>query len=85
LEYRVLSENSDYFEVQFSVLAETEKAICFDASRSDIGNRPVWLPKSQMIIVDGGNDFGKRYFAKRWFSIKIYGLKYYENISKEKL
>jgi len=70
--YRDLqSDVYNYIEIQSEVIAETEKAICFDFSRSDIGQRPVWVPKSQMQIVELGSDSGIRYFIKVWLWNKI--------------
>lgn len=72
--YQVANENKDYFECQLPTIAETEKAICFDADHSHIANqhRGVWIPKSQMIVVDGRADgFGFRYFIKNWLYKKL--------------
>lgn len=76
-QYRELCEiNSGYFEAQLPILAETETAICFDKDSSVSRNRevPVWIPKSQMKIVEfeTASDYVKtrdcdsRYFIKNW-------------------
>lgn len=73
-QYRKLSANTtEYFECQLPVVAETEKAICFDADRGHLNKtKEVWLPKSQMVILDlGRNDGGIRYFVKNWLYPKI--------------
>lgn len=73
--YNSLSQqNSGYFECQLPVLNETEKAICFDADNSHLTNqhRGVWVPKSQMEILDmieAGS--GTRYFIKNWLYSKF--------------
>lgn len=61
-------QDSGYFECQQPILSETEKAICFDTSRSWLSDqhKGVWIPKSQMIILDMGMDSGVRYFVKNW-------------------
>jgi hypothetical protein len=73
-QYSELSrQDSGYFECQMSVLNETEKAICFDADNSHLStqHRGVWVPKSQMEILDMGNDSGVRYFIKNWLYPKL--------------
>lgn len=71
--YRSLNgANSGYTEIQLPVLAETEKAICFDNYTGYLNHtKPVWMPKSQMQIVDGGAEFGVRYFVKNWLITKL--------------
>lgn len=65
--YRLLSlPTSDYDECQLPFITETVKAICFDACRASIGEDPVWVPKSQMEILEMGES-GTRYFIKKWF------------------
>lgn len=73
-QYRQLSEStSGYFECQLPTLNESEKAICFDADHSHLSNqhRGVWIPKSQMQILDLGKDVGVRYFIKNWLYSKL--------------
>ena len=73
-QYRSLSANTaEYFECQLPVLSESEKAICFDADKSHLSDkhRGVWLPKSQIIILDLGKDSGIRYFVKNWLYSKV--------------
>lgn len=73
-QYRKLSANTaEYFECQLPILAESEKAVCFDASQSHLStnHKGVWLPKSQMIILDMGEDSNFRYFVKNWLYAKI--------------
>lgn len=73
-QYRKLSANTaEYFECQLPILSESEKAICFDASKSHLSSnhRGVWLPKSQMVILDMGKDSGVRYFVKNWLYAKV--------------
>ena len=71
-EYRILSsKTSEWIEVQLPILAETEKAICFDSCRADFGSHAVWIPKSQMRILDLGEDSGIRYFIKVWLYKKF--------------
>ena len=75
-QYQKLSQHgSGYFEIQLPIIAETERAICFDNSRSDLGKPvPVWIPKSQMKVVEYelAEDFifsqhsNNRHFAKNW-------------------
>jgi hypothetical protein len=67
VKYDQLSRSdSGYFECQMPVLNETTKAICFDADNSHLSNqhRGVWIPKSQMHILDMGADSGVRYFVR---------------------
>ena len=73
-QYRELSaKTAEYFECQMPVMNETEKAICFDADNSHLSNqhRGVWIPKSQMKILDMGADSGTRYFIKNWLYRKL--------------
>ena len=73
-QYNLLSANTaEYFECQLSVIDETAKAICFDACNGYLASsqRLVWLPKSQMVILDFGSDGGKRYFVKNWLYGKV--------------
>lgn len=58
---------NNWIEVQCNILSETNKAICFDLTTSDFGKKKfAWFPKSQMIILDLGNEAGIRYFVKTW-------------------
>lgn len=64
--------NSGYFEVQLSVISETEKAICFNTYYGDLNHiKKTWIPKSQMKIIDLGENAGTRYFIKNFLSNKF--------------
>lgn len=74
-QYHALSRDSGYFEAQYPIISETEKAICFNASKSFLQSVvPVWIPKSQMQIVEfeQASDYNRsthcnnRYFIKIW-------------------
>lgn len=67
------AKTNEYFECQMPVLNESEKAICFDADNSHLTNqhRGVWIPKSQMVIIDLNPDSGIRYFIKNWLYSKL--------------
>jgi hypothetical protein len=72
--YHTLSNSSSgFFECQLPVINETGKAICFDNYTGHLNHqKPVWIPKSQMEIVDGtGEGFGIRYFIKNWLYSKL--------------
>lgn len=62
------NSQSGYFECQMQVLKETDKAICFNKYAGYLNHeKPVWVPKSQMVILDlGKNEAGTRYFIKNW-------------------
>lgn len=73
-QYNTLSlQTSGYFECQLPVLSETAKAIQFDADNSHLStrNRGVWIPKSQMQILNMGEGVGIRYFVKNWLYSKL--------------
>lgn len=67
---KMASMTDEYFECQLPVLNESEKAICFDSSSSDLTTKGVWIPKSQMVIVDLRPDLGIRYFIKIDYILK---------------
>jgi len=72
--YKELSkQDSGYFECQLPVLHETDKAVLFDADNSHLidQHRGIWMPKSQMQILDLGKDSGIRYFIKNWLYNKL--------------
>jgi len=72
-QYKALSLNtSGYFECQLPVMNETEKAIQFDAYAGHLDHsKGVWMPKSQMHILDMGKEGGTRYFIKNWLYSKL--------------
>lgn len=72
-EYEALSrQDSEYIEVQLPVIGETEKAICFDTYNGYLPKeKKVWIPKSQMKIIEMGADSGIRYFVKKWLYTKF--------------
>lgn len=72
--YNKLSDsNSGYIEIQLPVIQQSDKAICFDDDNSFLGNmqKKVWIPKSQVEIIDLGKDAGIRYFVKKWLYSKF--------------
>lgn len=72
-EYEALSrQDSEYIEIQLPVIGETEKAICFDTYTGYLPKeKKVWIPKSQMKIIEMGSDSGIRYFVKKWLYTKF--------------
>ena len=71
--YSELSKpNSGYFECQMPILAESAKAICFDADKTDSSHhRGVWIPKSQMQVINATVASDTRYFIKNWLYQKL--------------
>lgn len=78
-EYRSLNHpDSGYFECSCPILAETEKAICFDIDKTWMGNRPngKWISKSQIKVIRFSvetDQVDDRYFIKNWLHDQIYG------------
>lgn len=77
-----LSLLRDYSQVQLPVIAETEKAICFQVGISWIDKgSPVWIPKSQMHIVIktevmlGEPFIDRRFYVATWLCRKYRLLK----------
>lgn len=72
-EYEVLSkQDSEYIEIQLPIVGETEKAICFNSYNGYLEKeKKVWIPKSQMKIIEMGADSGIRYFVKKWLYTKF--------------
>lgn len=62
-------------EIQLEVLAETDKAICFNTYSGHLDHtKKVWIPKSQIIIKDtecGDGTIIKQYFVKNWLLSKL--------------
>lgn len=70
-EYRRLNNDNQYFECQLEIIAETEKAICFNNYRGYLPKKQgVWIPKSQMQFIEH-KDFGRRVFIKNWLLSKL--------------
>ena len=70
-----MSNTIQYEEVQLDIIAETDKAICFDTYSGHLNHiKKVWIPKSQMIIKDtecGDGTIIKQYFVKTWLLSKL--------------
>lgn len=63
LKYKELSkDDSDYFETNKKIKSETEKAFYFTNN--------VWIPKSQVIIIEHKN-LGQKIFVKLWLYDKL--------------